>query len=173
MLCIKCCEICFCVLLLGHYRCALLICGLKKMFRHQNLVLTVRSGWQVWIKRTALICCRNGLKVCARKCSCAGKMNSLRPAHGAAEMPHWPSCLLFLLTTGWPQYRDRFWLDCFTSSPVVKWWLLTYAVMLIAHKCPKQLPPSMSFYTVHLFISRDCIDRGSWIQTWQSLDTKI
>lgn len=72
--------LCFCVLLWGHYRCALLICDLKKMFRHQNLVLTVWSGWQVWIKRTALICCRNGLKVCARKCSCAGKMNSLRPA---------------------------------------------------------------------------------------------
>lgn len=93
MLCITCCQTCFCVLLWGHYRCALLICDLKKNFRHQNLVLTVWSGWQVWIKSTALICCRNGLKVCARKCLCAGKMNSLRPAWccwNATYCFYWP-----------------------------------------------------------------------------------
>lgn len=40
----------------------------------------------------------------------------------------------------WPQRRQASWWDCFTSSLVVKWWLLTCAVMLMTQECSKQHP---------------------------------
>lgn len=40
----------------------------------------------------------------------------------------------------WPQRRQASWWDGFTSSLVVKWWLLTCAVMLMTQECSKQRP---------------------------------
>lgn len=145
----------FCVLLWGKAANAAVICDFD-FFRHPNiLVLPWQSGWQVWIKRGTLICCRNWMKMCASRDDCVAGKWTPSDHHSAGEMPHWRNYLLLLLTTGWPQYRERFWLDCFTSSLVVKWWLLTYTVMLITQECSKQLSVLMSFSVLYMFTSGD------------------
>lgn len=84
------------------------------------LVLSVESGWHIWIERSALICCRKMVRVCEWVC----RKNKLPLSRIMLGQCHTDQTTYYLYK------QDRILLVCFTSSPFCK----TANIALYVHR---------------------------------------
>lgn len=157
----------FGVFLWGHGNCAII-----SQSQWSQQCCSRCSKWVVSVNQesTALICCRKRGES-AGKSGCARKKRTPSDQDNAAETPHWPNYLLFLLTTACTHKRTHTCTHTQVQRQIfvgllhflpplwcgacwhMQWcWLLKNVGSSFLNRC---------FSTVHLFISGDCIDGGS------------